>query len=99
MRFRNTLCLAAAAALFGCVNQPVSSDAVRDAQTAISVAKKACLHGAPDSGRWEAKFSAGLWEVQQNFDHSNSGCDWGVKVSVWADTGATKPCGICVVVT
>jgi hypothetical protein len=99
MHFQNVLCLIAATALFGCMYQPRSSDAVRDAQTAISLAKKACLHGMPDGGRWEAKFSAGLWEVQESFENSKSGCGWGIKVNVWADTGANKPCEICVVAT
>jgi hypothetical protein len=89
--------VAVVAALASCTSQPEPTDVVRDSQTAISVAKAACLRGAPDEGRWNAVFKNNLWEVTQVFEHSRMGCNYGLHVIVWPDNGKTKQCEECAV--
>jgi hypothetical protein len=93
---RVSLCLCSAA---GCAYQPKATDAVRDSETAIAIAKAACLHGARDTGHWSAGLKFGLWEVTQTFGDNKLGCSWGVRVAVWPDNGKTKRCEECVVET
>ena len=85
--------------LVACSTQPAQTDKVRDAATAISIAKKDCTHDRAQDGLWQAHFSAGLWEVTQDFDADKSGCNFSTRVLVWADDGKTKPCEFCVVET
>jgi hypothetical protein len=85
--------------LAGCVTQLKATDIVRDPAAAISIAKAAFLHDAPAEGSWDATLNDGLWNVQQTFEKSESGCGWGIRAAFWAGSGKTKPCDICVVAT
>ena len=91
--------LAALIALAGCTTEPKPTDAVRDSETAISIAKKACLISGSKDGHWEARFRMGLWEVTENRGAGKVNCGWDVRVDVWPDTGKARPCEECVVVT
>jgi len=83
----------------GCAYQPKATDAVRDPETAIAIAKATCLHGARDTGHWNAELKFGLWQVTQTFADNKLGCSWGVRVAVWPDNGKTKRYEECVVET
>jgi hypothetical protein len=74
------------------------SYAVRDADTAISIAKasrKPCwLSGETD--HWEASFKDGTWEVRKYFS-AHDGCNWEAE-TIDARTGKELPnCSVCVV--
>jgi hypothetical protein len=98
-RLGAVLSVAALVALSGCATEPKPTDAVRDAETAISIAKKACGLAESKYAHWEARFRMGLWEVTEGLEDDKAGCGWGARVNVWPDNGKTTPCQECVVVT
>jgi hypothetical protein len=80
-----------AALLAACTTLPNRSDKVRDADSAIAVAKAACnLSPGQQTGRWTASFADGVWTAWYT-EHPN----WpatGNRVLVRADTGAADEC-------
>jgi Tfp pilus assembly protein PilF len=92
--------LALALALCACVTveKPLSTDKVRDAETAIVLGKKICSQRGGDvDGQWVARFRLGVWDVEQidPDDHSK----WYKRLRIWADNGKANECEEMVVVT
>jgi len=91
---RNLVMLVCASlALTACaVVVPKATDKVRDAATAIQIARK---QTDDVDGDWRATFSQGLWYVELR----TSTGEIAVSCEVWADTGDTRHCAPYVVVT
>jgi hypothetical protein len=80
------------------VDKPLSTDAVRDANAAIEVAKKTDCRFADDPSRkWTAWLHDGVWDVRQYYPGSSGECGWhGVKIRASdGDTGGR--CEACTV--
>ena len=84
--------------LAACVDHALPTDAVRDADAAIAIAKKQdCRFSNDPSEKWSAWLRDGVWDVRQYFPHSNGSCGWrGVKVRA-ADGNTGDRCEACVV--
>jgi hypothetical protein len=92
--------LAAGLILCGCatVDQPLQTDRVRDAETAIAIGKVTCTRlGGDVGGHWTATFSLGVWDVEQFNPNGNP--KWYKRLKIWADNGKTDKCEEMVVVT
>jgi hypothetical protein len=89
-----------ALALSACatIDQPLPTDKVRDAETAIAIGKEICRQRGGDvSGQWTARFHLGVWEVEQINPDDNS--EWFKRLRIWADNGKANECEEMVVVT
>ena len=80
--------------LASCAETPLSTDTVRDGDTAIAIARKAC--GLVDYERyhWTAFLHDGVWDVRQYWQNQSGSCGYeGTKIR--ASDGVAGPCMNC----
>lgn len=81
LRAAHGIVLLAAIALSSCVSKPLATDVVRDADTAIAIAKKTCVFPNDAARRWTAWLHDGVWDVRQYYPGESGACGWrGAKV-------------------
>jgi hypothetical protein len=79
-----------------CADKPLPTDAVRDADSAIEIAKKFCGYRDDSQRRWDARLHGGIWDVRQYFAGESGTCGWqGAKVR--ASDGSSSGGEACVV--
>jgi hypothetical protein len=89
-----------ALALCGCgtIDQPLPTDKVRDASSAIALGKTICSQrGGGVDGQWTATFRLGVWDVEQVNPGGNP--KWYKRLKIWADNGKANECEEMAVVT
>ena len=80
------------------LGQPLSTDKVRDAESAIAVGKAICSQRGGDvSGQWTATFRLGVWDVEQVNPDGNP--KWLKRLKIWADNGKANECEAMAIVT